>query len=86
MDIVVITDQSEAAPLAESLKNNTPSPMSYSNTLKGALSQDILDEDKSVENYPMPVKSVTIVKSDDTFRTANRVSGGSDKGLIKMQK
>ena len=86
MDIVVITDQSEAAPLAESLKTNAASPMSYSNGLKGALSQDILDEDKQVENYPMPVKSVKIVKSDDTFRTVSSSSGSGDKGTVKMKK
>ena len=86
LDIVVITDQSEAGPLAESLKSNSPSPMSYSNTLKGALSQDILDEDKQVEAYPMPVKSVTIVKSDDTFRSVSRADGSDKKGTIKMQK
>jgi hypothetical protein len=34
MDIVVITDQSEAQPLQESLQKNLPSPMSYSNNLK----------------------------------------------------
>ena len=68
MDIVVVTDKSEAEPLAASFKNNSPSPMSYSNTLKATLSQEILAEDKIVENYPMPVKSVTIVDSDKTFR------------------
>ena len=85
--IVVITDQSEAQPLATSLEKNQPSPMSYSNVLKGALSQDILDEDKQVENYPIPVKSVRIIKSDDTFRSvSNSANKGGDKGIIKMQK
>ena len=85
--IVVITDQSEAQPLATSLQKNEPSPMTYSNVLKGALSQDILEEDKQVENFPIPVKSVRIVKSDDTFRSVtNTANKGGDKGTIKMQK
>jgi zinc protease len=68
MDIVIVTDKSEAQPLAESLKNNLPSPMSYSNTLKPTLSKEILAEDKIVESYPIPVKRVTIIDSDTTFR------------------
>lgn len=67
MAIVFVTDKSEAEPLANSLKNNAPSPMSYSNTLKPTLSQEILAEDKMVETYPMPVKKVTIIDSDKTF-------------------
>ena len=49
-------------------------------------SQDILDEDKQVQDYPMPVKSVKIVKSDDTFRTVSSSSSGGDKGTVKMKK
>jgi zinc protease len=85
MDILIVTDKSEAEPLAKSLKENAPSPMSYSNTLKSSLSNDILEEDKTVEKYPMPVKNVTIVNSDDTFRsTANK--GSDSKGVLKMEK
>jgi zinc protease len=68
MDIVIVTDKSEAEPLAKSLREGSPSPMSYSNSLKSALSAAILDEDKVVETYPMPVKSVKIVDSDKVFR------------------
>jgi zinc protease len=83
MDIVIITDKSEAEPLAKSLRENAPSPMAYSNNLKSALSNDILEEDKTVEKYPMPVKSVKIVSSDDTFRTTQN---SNDKGMLKMEK
>jgi zinc protease len=69
MDIVVVTDKSEAEPLAASFRNNSPSPMSYSNTLKPTLSQEILEEDKLVQSYPMPVKNVTIIDSDKPFRS-----------------
>ena len=78
MDIVIITDKSEAEPLAKSLKDNDPSPMSYSNSLKSALSKDILEEDKTVEKYPMPVKNVTVVNSDDTFRSTLNLKKGFD--------
>ncbi len=71
MDIVIVTDKSEAEPLAKSLKENLPSPMSYSNSLKSSLSKSILDEDKVVEAYPVSVKSVTIIESDKPFRTSS---------------
>lgn len=83
MNIVVITDKSEAEPLAKSLRNNSPSPMSYSDGLKSSLSQDILNEDRSVESFPMPVKKVTIVDSGSTFRKS--ISADS-KGILKIAK
>jgi zinc protease len=85
MDIVIITDKTEAEPLAKSLKDNAPSPMSYSNNLKSALSKDILEEDKTVESYPMPVKSVRVVNSDEPFRTTETVKSSS-KGVLKLTK
>jgi zinc protease len=84
MDILIVTDKTEAEPLAKSLRENTASPMSYSNTLKSALSNDILEEDKIVEHYPMPVKSVKVVSSDETFRTTESSKGM--KGVLKMEK
>jgi len=83
MNIVIITDKSEAEPLAKSLRNNSPSPMSYSDGLKASLSQDILNEDRSVESFPLPVKKVTIVDSESTFRKS--ISSDS-KGVLKIQK
>lgn len=68
MKITIVTDVSEAEPLAESLKNNLPSPMSYSNIVKAGLSEEILSEDAATENFPLNVKSVTIVDSKDTFK------------------
>ena len=68
MCIAIVTDESEAEPLAKSLKNNLPSPMSYSNVLKSALPKDVFVEDKQVEAYPLNIKSVSIVKSANTFR------------------
>ncbi len=68
MFVSIVTDRTEAVPLARSLRENSPSPMSYSNVLRGVLSQDILTEDKAVENYPLNVTKVEIVESKDTFK------------------
>ncbi len=68
MEIVIITDESEAKPLSESLKNGSPSPMSYSNSLKSSLPKDILDEDDVVSTYPMKVREVRIIDSNTTFK------------------
>jgi zinc protease len=68
MKITIVTDVSEAEPLAKSLKENLPSPMSYSNIVKSGLSEDILKEDAATENFRLNVKNVTIVESKDTFK------------------
>jgi zinc protease len=68
MFVTIVTDRSEVAPLARSLRENTPSPMAYSDVLKGVLSNEIFDEDKLVQNYPLNVTNVTIVESKDTFK------------------
>ncbi len=83
MNIVVITDKSEAEPLAKSLRDNSPSPMSYSDGLKASLSPDILNEDRTVESFPMPVKKVTVVDSETTFRKS---VPAENKGGLKLQK
>jgi zinc protease len=67
MYVTIVTDKSEAEPLAKSLKENSSSPMSYSNSLKSSLSEKILTEDKTIENYKLNVKDVKIVDSKDTF-------------------
>ncbi|MCW8817770.1 MAG: insulinase family protein, partial [Ignavibacteriaceae bacterium] len=68
MKITIVTDVSEAEPLAESLRNNSPSPMSYSNLVKSGLPEDVLAEDAATENFNLNVKNVTIVDSKDTFK------------------
>ena len=68
MKITIVTDVSEAEPLAESLKNNFPSPMSYSNLVKAGLPEDVLKEDAETENFKLNVKNVTILDSKDTFK------------------
>ena len=65
--VTIVTDKSEAEPLKKSLEANRPSPMSYSNVLKGSLAPEILKEDKSIEEYSLNVKNVAIVNSEDTF-------------------
>lgn len=68
MFITIVTDKSEAEPLAESFKKNLTSPMSYSNLVKSGLPQDILDKDKAVQDLKLNVTSVKIVNSADTFK------------------
>ena len=68
MFVTIVTDTSEAEPLAKSLKNNTPSPMSYSNLVKSGLSDELKEEDKKVEVFPLNVSSVKVVPSEETFK------------------
>ncbi len=66
--VTIVTDSSEAQPLADSLINNTPSPMSYSNLVKSGLPADVLAEDETVAEYPLNISKVTVVQSADTFK------------------
>jgi zinc protease len=66
--ITIVTDNSEAEPLANALKNNDPSPMSYSNLVKENLPKEILDEDDEVANYKLNVNSVRIINSEEMFK------------------
>ncbi len=68
MFIAIVTDKSEAIPLARSLRDNLVSPMSYSNTLKGVMTNEILTEDKEVEKFLMKVTSVEIIDDATTFK------------------
>lgn len=68
MFVTIVTDDSEAGPLAKALENNTPSPMSYSNLVKAGLPQSVKDEDAIIESYPLNVKKVKVVDTKETFR------------------
>jgi len=68
MFVAIITDKSEAEELAKSLKENTPSPMTYSEAVKAGLPKEVLAEDDAVATYKLNVKNVTIVDSKDTFK------------------
>ncbi|HEY5536811.1 MAG TPA: pitrilysin family protein [Ignavibacteria bacterium] len=68
MCITIITDASEAEELAASLKNNTPSPMSYSNIVKAGLPKDVLQEDDEVAVYKLNIRNVEIINSKETFK------------------
>ncbi len=68
MKITIVTDVSEAEALANSLKNNLPSPMSYSNLVKAGLPPEILKEDSETENFKLNVKKVTVIDSKETFK------------------
>jgi zinc protease len=68
MKITIVTDKSEADELAKSLKENTYSPMSYSNLVKAGLPKEVLAEDEEVANFKLNVKNVTIIKTEETFK------------------
>lgn len=68
MFVTIVTDDSEALPLAEALEKNTPVPMSYSNLMREGLPQKVKDEDAEIANYKLNVKSVKIVDTKDTFK------------------
>ncbi|MEW5799803.1 MAG: insulinase family protein [Bacteroidota bacterium] len=68
MFVTIVTDKSEAEELSKSLKENSPSPMAYSNAVKAGLPKEVLDEDDVVSNYKLNVKKVTIVDSKETFK------------------
>lgn len=68
MFVSIVTAESEAKALANSLRNNTDSPMSYANSLKETLPDNILKEDDEVAKYKINVKTVKIVDSDSTFQ------------------
>jgi zinc protease len=66
--VTIVTDQSEAQPLAAALIGNLPSPMSYSELVKSGLPEEVLAEDEAVAAYPLNVRKVTIIESADTFK------------------
>ncbi len=68
MFVTIVTDDSEAQPLALSLQNNANSPMSYSNLMKEGLPQKVRDEDAEIANYRLNIKSVKVVDTKDTFK------------------
>ncbi|KUG09682.1 M16 family metallopeptidase [Solirubrum puertoriconensis] len=68
MYVTIVTDDSEAQPLAEVLKNNTPSPMSYAKVVREGLPKEVVAEDEQVANYKLNVTTVKIVDTKDTFK------------------
>jgi zinc protease len=68
MYVTIVTDDSEATALAQALKENTPSPMSYSNLVREGLPKSVVEEDEQIAKYKLNVKNVRIVDSKDTFK------------------
>jgi zinc protease len=66
--VVIVTDTSEAQPLADSLIGNKPSPMSYSNLVAAGLPEELKAVDAEVATYPLNVKKVDIIQSSETFK------------------
>jgi len=69
MFITIVTDSSEANALAESIRLNSPSPMSYSDLVENGLSEDVKNEDDIVANYNLNINTVNVIPSADTFKT-----------------
>ncbi|WP_400191829.1 M16 family metallopeptidase [Hymenobacter sp. B81] len=68
MYVTIVTDDSEAQPLADVLKNNTPSPMSYAKVVREGLPKEVLAEDEQVAGFKLNVSEVKIVDTKDTFK------------------
>ena len=68
MFVTIVTNTSEVEPLAKSLRENQPSPMSYSKVVKSGLAAEVREKDAVVEKLSLKVTSVNIVNSKDTFR------------------
>jgi zinc protease len=67
MHVAVITHNSEANPLAQGLKQNTVSPMSYSNIVKAGLPQSVLDKDRRAASFKLNVRNTEIVSGKEMF-------------------
>ncbi|MCC2548128.1 insulinase family protein [Hymenobacter sp. BT175] len=68
MYVTIITDDSEAQALADVLRQNTPSPMSYAKVVSEGLPKAVVAEDAEVANYKLNVTDVKIVDTKDTFK------------------
>ena len=68
MYVTIVTDDSEAGPLAQALKKNIPSPMSYSNLVREGLPKAVVAEDEEIAKYKLNVKSVKVINTKDTFK------------------
>jgi zinc protease len=66
--VVIVTDTSEAQPLADSLIGNKPSPMSYSELVAAGLPDELEAVDAEVATWPLNVKKVDIIQSSVTFK------------------
>ncbi|MEO6406233.1 MAG: insulinase family protein [Ferruginibacter sp.] len=68
MFVTIVTDDSEAEPLAKALRENTPSPMSYSNLVKDGLPKAVLAEDDAVAKFPLNIKDVKVIDTKNTLK------------------
>ncbi|CAN5194263.1 hypothetical protein BH09BAC2_BH09BAC2_18940 [soil metagenome] len=68
MFVSIVTDDSEAKPLADALQNNTPSPMSYSNLVREGFPKPVLAEDEQISTYKLNISSVKIIDTKDALK------------------
>lgn len=67
MYVTIVTDDTEAKPLMESLLGNASSPMSYSDVLKKVLPETIHKEDDVVSGYKLNVTKANVQMSEEVF-------------------
>lgn len=67
MYVAIITHSSEAGQLANDLKQNAPSPMSYSNIVKEGLDPEITNTDRKAATFPLKVNKVEVMENKDMF-------------------
>jgi zinc protease len=68
MYVTIVTDDSEAQPLADVLRQNLPSPMSYAKVVSEGLPKEVVAEDAQVAAYKLNVTDVKVVDTKDTFK------------------
>lgn len=66
--LAVITDQSEAQQLAESLKSNASAPIHYSSVVANGLPEAVKQEDQQIDAFKLNVTDVKVVSPDSLFQ------------------
>ena len=66
--VAVITDDSEAETLAESLRSNGDASIVYKPAVRNGLPAEILEEDKEINAYKLNVTKAEVIKNDTLFR------------------
>ena len=66
--VSIITDASEAEPLAESIKTNGSAPIVYKPAVSAGLSDEHRQEDADIDAYKLNVTKVEVIKNDTLFK------------------
>lgn len=66
--VAVITDDSEAEKLAESIRKNGSAPIVYTPLVSKGLPKEVVEEDKEIDAYRLNVRQVEVIDSKTLFR------------------